>query len=181
MGALHFDGIHQQGYAAAILLRNYLFSLRVYQHHYIGQSISPIEWISLGFFHHFFQRCKKSLVVGFQEPSLGGRRDSQSSFFLVFSFTNIILSIGDMSLIVFLFLCPYAQQFSCSFISQFNSQLFFYVSFSNPFPLQLSCLANPTKLVSTFVLLIQVTKEVQHRGRRGPTLKARLLKLSVKC
>jgi hypothetical protein len=47
--------------------------------------------------------------VGVQEPSLGGRRDPKSSLLLVFSFTNIILAIGDMSLIGFVFLCPHAQ------------------------------------------------------------------------
>jgi hypothetical protein len=72
--------------------------------------------------------------VGVQEPSLGGRRDPKSSFFLVFSFTNIILAIGDMSLIGFF--CSYVLMLNSLVVLLFLSlilSLFFYVSFSNPF------------------------------------------------
>jgi hypothetical protein len=79
MDTLHSSRNSKKSYVAIILLRTLLSLPRVYLHHCIGKSISPLEWVSKEFFHHFhfsFQSCKKSLLVGVQEPSLGGRRDS---------------------------------------------------------------------------------------------------------
>jgi hypothetical protein len=55
-------------------------------------------------------------------------------------------------------------------ISSLILSLVFYALFFEPFPLLLSCLANPTKIVSTFVFLIYVTKEAQQICRQNLSL-----------
>jgi hypothetical protein len=112
MGALYFQGIHLQGYVVAILLGKSSFLIKsILAPFHLGNPhhlLSGLAWDSFTISFKF-SSCKKSSILGVQEPSLGGRRDPKSPFFWCFLFTNTILSIGDMSLVCFLFLCPYAQ------------------------------------------------------------------------
>jgi hypothetical protein len=119
---IHFisQGISKQSYVAIILLRTLLSLPRVYLHHCIGQSISPLEWISKEFFHHFhfpFQSCKKSLLVVSTSPPLeeeGTHGPLASRCFL--SLISALSLVTWVSLF-FLSLCPYVYKFSCYFIS----------------------------------------------------------------
>ena len=102
---------------SSFLIKSILASLHLGNPYHL---LSGLSWDS---FTISVKVVRRAQLWGSKSPPLEeeGTQSSLSSW--CFLFTNIILAIGDMSLIGFLFLCPYAQQFSCSFISQFNSQL----------------------------------------------------------
>jgi hypothetical protein len=66
----------------SLLIKNILEPFHLGNPHHL---LSGLAWNSFTIYFKY-SSCKKSSILGVQEPSLGGRRDPKSPFSLVFSF-----------------------------------------------------------------------------------------------